>query len=769
MKTFYYVFQTLRRGRGGNVLKVISLGLGLTMSVLLFSRVAYEQSFDTCFEEYDRLYQVWSVFTVNGERFEPQEQNCGPVAGAILENFPDAVEAATSVCLYSATQPVYNGNVRFTDRKVMADSLFFRTMGIEVLSGDPVKELQQKDVIFLSRDLADRMFGGENPVGKVISYNHEIDLTVKGIYADLPDNATMHPQAVISLPTMWTRGWGNYSWRGGDSYPEYVRLKPGADADAINARMDAMIAKYRPEEDKKAFGYEAFIVPIRDTYRGYDSVQRMRNIMLTLGLAMLFVAGLNYVLISISSLSRRAKAVGVHKCNGAGSGTVFAMFLLETGVILLLAVALMLALLYAFRDFVEDTAATSLANLFAPERLWVPAGTVLLLFLIGAVLPGRMFARIPVTQVFCRYTEGKKGWKRPLLFVQFAGVAFICGLMCLVMAQYHYVITRDMGFSTDRMVACYLGLSNEEADRAYTFFRGLPYVEELTAAGSHPLWGYSGMMVDDEAGQPLFSTRFDYVMENYPTVMGMTMLQGRAPRQSDEVIVNETYAELMHWGSQVVGRTVGGEGARYKVVGLLKDFNIEGFYNEPMPFIGTYRRHFSGALTLRLKEPFGENLVKLNRDAAEAFPTKMVDFQSSHRQMEELYNPVRVFRNATMVAGVVMFFVMLMGLLGYTADEVQRRSKEIAVRKVNGAEATDILSLLSRDVLYVALPAVIVGILASWYVNGLWMEQFAQRVEMNPALYIIIGIAVLALIWACVVGKAWRIANENPVVSLKTE
>ena len=97
MKQIYYVIQTLLRGRGSNIIKVISLGLGLTMSILLFSRVAYEQSFDTCFKDYDNLYQVWSIFSVKGEKFEPQEWNCGPVAGAILENFPKEVESAVSL------------------------------------------------------------------------------------------------------------------------------------------------------------------------------------------------------------------------------------------------------------------------------------------------------------------------------------------------------------------------------------------------------------------------------------------------------------------------------------------------------------------------------------------------------------------------------------------------------------------------------------------------------------------------------------------------
>ena len=130
--------------------------------------------------------------------------------------------------------------------------------------------------------------------------------------------------------------------------------------------------------------------------------------------------------------------------------------------------------------------------------------------------------------------------------------------------------------------------------------------------------------------------------------------------------------------------------------------------------------------------------------------------------MQTMYNPVRVFRNATAVAGVVMFFIMLMGLLGYTADEVQRRSKEIAIRKVNGAEASSILRLLGRDVLYVAVPAVVIGIAASWYVNTLWMDMFTAQASMSAVVYILIGVAVLAVIIGCVLWKSWRIAGENP-------
>lgn len=768
MKQIYYVIQTLIHGKGSIPFKVISLALGLGMSILLFARVAYEQSYDTCFRDYKHIYQVWSMFLMEGKEPEPQTMNMGPLAGAILESFPQEVESATCTNHYMASWPLYYGNVRFDEKKLCADSLFFQTMGIEVLSGNPVQDLQQPNVIYLSQSLAGRMFGGENPIGKVISYNHERELTVRGTYADIPDNTTVKADAVISMPPAWAATQQNYSWEGGDSYYQYVRLRPGVDVEALNDRMKKMAEKYLPSRD--SWSYTAYVKPLRDTFRDQDDVKRMYTIMMTLGLSILFITALNYALVSISSLSRRAKMVGVHKCSGASGSGIFGMFMLETCAVIILALLVMVLLLVGFRDFVEDTASTKLTNLFDGSRLWVPAATVALLLLVGGVLPGRLFARIPVTQVFRRYTEGKKGWKRPLLFIQFAGVTFICGLMCMVMMQYHYVMSKDMGFKTERIACTYQYFNSaEESDNAYNYFRSLPYIANVSSAYGNPLDGYSGCFINGENGEALFSARFDACMDNYYDLMGIQLKEGRLPHDNNEAVINETFVDLMKWGNEAIGRVVHTLGDNITVCGVVKDFQINGFYAEPMPYIGFNTRRFNNELHFLLKEPFAENLQRLTEDAAKAFPDKTIDFTSMEESMRTIYNPVRVFRNATVVAGVVMFFIMLMGLLGYTTDEVQRRSKEIAIRKVNGAEASDILRLLGNDILWVAIPAVIIGIALSGYVNNLWINAFTAQVSISVAAYLGIGLAVLAVIISCVLIKAWRIANENPVKSIKSE
>ena len=238
------------------------------------------------------------------------------------------------------------------------------------------------------------------------------------------------------------------------------------------------------------------------------------------------------------------------------------------------------------------------------------------------------------------------------MFIQFAGVAFICGLMWVVMLQYHYVINKDPGYNPERVV---IGVNNAPDAKARLaarhFYEGLPYVEALTSATSYPSNGYSGQMIPDEKGTSLFSSRYDFTQENYVAFMGMVIQQGRVPRESGEVAVNEEFVRRMHWGKDVLGKSIQTEEGRVKIVGVIKDFNIGGFYSELKPFVLHHHpKDLADLVYLRLKEPFGENLQKLKRDAAEAFPNQTVGFESLEQKMADSYNSVRVFRNATLLA-----------------------------------------------------------------------------------------------------------------------
>ncbi|MCD8079181.1 MAG: ABC transporter permease [Bacteroides sp.] len=761
-----YTWKTLIRGKGSNVIKTISLTLGLAISVILFARIAFEMSYDSHYQEVDRLHAILSIYHLGGEKKEPNFIIVGAVPGGIVENLSDEVESATLVRQWYGDQPLYHEEHRLTPEFILADTLYFRTMGITVLSGDP-GELANPDVLFVSQQFARKTFGGESPIGKILTFNKEYPMTIKGVYEDIPENTTLRHDVIVSFPSLVKYSWGRISWSGGDSYRGYVRLRPGVDPQHATKRINALAHQHFPFEPEKGYAIEYELAPVKDIYTNYKEVRQMNVILFLLGFSLLFVAAMNYVLISISSLYQRAKAVGVHKCSGATGGDIFKMFLQETGILLGISLILTFILLSTFRESIEDLVGVSLHSLFSWNTSWLPIGVLLLLFLLAGVIPGKIFSAVPVSQVFRQYTETKNSWKKPLLFVEFAGVAFIFGLMCMVMLQYQQIMNKDLGYQPENIATVYHRFSDAETGRS--LLKRLPMVEDVGITMSSPV-GYSGNGVTNESGVQIFTTRWNYIDYNYLSVIGFELTEGRNVRSEDEILINEEFVRKMGWTDGAVGKIVHcGEGTYGTVVGVIKDFNSTSLYAPVMPVLLNAYNSYEGTYTVRLKEPFDDNLRALNREMKEMFPQNDIVFKSLRKELDEQYTSVRRFRDSVIIASLSIFLIALMGLFGYINEEIRRRSKEIAIRKVNGAESKDILTLLSSNIFRTALLSVSLGAVAAYFIVEKWLEQFAEKI--NHSVWLHIGVIVLlkVLIHLGVMFKSWNIANENPVDSIKDE
>ena len=173
---------------------------------------------------------------------------------------------------------------------------------------------------------------------------------------------------------------------------------------------------------------------------------------------------------------------------------------------------------------------------------------------------------------------------------------------------------------------------------------------------------------------------------------------------------------------------------------------------------------------LKLKEPFGENLLRLNEDMKKLYPQAEIVFQPIEESLRDYFRSTRIFRNSVLVACISILIITLIGVIGYTNEEVRRRSKEIAIRKVNGAEVGNILQILCRDVAIIAIPSIAIGVLLSWHVGEMWIStNFRDILTISPLLYIGVAFVAMVFILGTVIVKSWRIANENPVISIKSE
>ncbi len=771
MRQLYYTFRTLIRGRGSNIIKIISLTLGIFIGILLFARVAFELSYDSFYKENDKLFAINCTWTINGANHETAPIIIAPLPGAILENFPEEVESASIVADWGSTN-YFNGSHRISLGTVYSDSLFFKTMGIEILKGNPV-DLTNPDVLFISESTAKQLYGNADPIGKVLMQSKTAPMTIKGVFKDIPENATLRHDVVASFATVKGR-FGRYAgWNGDDSYRGYVRFRNADDALRVETRMPQLIEKYAPQDSKRGVSESYSFQPIGKQHSSYPEVHKMIVILSILASILLFIAAMNYVLISISSLARRAKGVGVHKCNGAGAGNIFGMFMWETAILILVSLCLVIILTINFKNPIEDLVDAHLSSLFTWENLWLPLCVLVLLFVLAGVLPGRIFASIPVSQVFRRYTEKKNSWKKPLLFVQFAGVAFITGFLLVILTQYHQLMNTTLNYNPSNVAVTYLhGITDQEkAEMLNDELRRMPMVESIGTSGMDILSGYGGTPVVDANGKGLFTARLCIYDYNFVPTMQIQIVEGKNINAPEQLLVNEKFVSLMHWTDGAVGKQVnhfnGGYGT---VVGVMKDFPIGSIRYEQLPvLIQGGKTLKSGALYVRVHELTSETLKTLNDKIAELFPTEDMEFYSLEKQISNQYQDVRRFRDAVILASIAIVLITLMGLFGYVNDEVHRRSKEIAIRKVNGAEAGNILVLLSQSLLWNALPAILIGCVGAYFIGNKWLEQFADAISPSPVLFAGVAVLVLLIILAGVVIRTWRVANENPVNSIKNE
>ncbi len=776
MNKLIYTLRVLRRSPWTTAIKVLSLGLGMAMCVFLLDMFLFIVNYDKGYRESDDIYQIFMQYsyTTTGEVHEPSEQTYGPTARAIYENFPNEIVAAVSTA-GNGGKVNYNDYERYIGRTAVADSLFFATLGIEVLSGNPVKDLAMQDVVYLSDASAKEIFGSEDPMGKTIKLN-DIDVTVRGIYKEPPLNSSLRPSAVLSFPTYLNRNWSYYGFNGGDAYPAYVRLAPGTDVGDLNKRIGKLFNEIIPPVNGTKL--DIFIRPLSDTYRGYESTKILFTVSVILGLALILVTALNYALMSIASLSKRAKAIGVYKCSGANGSTIAGMFLLETAITLIMAAGVAAIVLYYVQKYIETIERVDVRWILSEYR-WSILAVFAILFLLGGLPPARLFSRIPVTQVFRRFTERNSVWKKALLFVQFVGITFVSCLLCIVSVQYSTVLNHDLGYDSSHLIFgnCYNIGDNRSA--LWNYIENQPYVESVSRTESIPVYGYSGEFVRNDGNEVLFSTRINSAASGFVSTMGMHLVAGRDVENTmdAEAVVNEEFMRLMHWN--VDSAFSGGNQPEVKigsdiitVVGVVKDFVIGDYMQPAMPYasinIPANRNEFY-TLVLRVKEPVAENSKKLTADIPETFSGVKASFADMPSVIADRYTQVRFFRTIILITSLIIMFIVLMGLIGFVRDEIQRRSKEIAIRKVNGAGTSDIIMLLCKDVAFVAVPSAVVGVAAAWWAGGLWLERFHISPANLPLYYILSGIGILILILACVAALSHRTATDNPVNSIKSE
>ena len=771
------------------LIKVLSLSIGLSVGIVLIAKVFFELSYDSFYKDIDRVYTIRNYYSQHGD-----EHDYGQVSGAVPVGF---MEEVPGIEVGTRTTYVFNGDTYLDEdgnklkaTLVCADTCFFKVFDRPILAGEPVKALGKWGGVMVSRSFAEKLGGLQECIGKQIA-NTDMDglkMTIEGVFDDFPKNGSLDYDILLSMDTYGKRSTDN--WLGNDRYKGYVKLAPGIDPNTLSDAIRKMQEAHQPLEQMEAQGISLryFLSPFSTMHTSSPKVKTQVILLSIIAALLIIISLLNYILIVISSMVKRSKEVGVRKCYGAEGKHIYWMLTKESLLHMSLSLVIAAIIIFAGRGIVENLLGVPFQTLLVPQSIVAIAAVLLLVLVISIVVPAELYQRIPVLAAIKNHTENSRRWKLSLIGVQVLINVFLVVMMLIIGSQYQKVSNADTGYDYKNLYYFDLFDGDRHAQvRAVETLNRLPEVSGVAASYNLPYAGSNGDNVYlPEDDRELFNIADQYeCSEGFYDLMGIEFLEGRAPRDSSEIVVDEKFvkkiAEFTDWSDGAVGKQVfitghGGNGMMGKgyftISGVYKSYLIGNlqdvderpgalFYGE----IGSMA-HWMPHILFKVRP---DALEKVRGALNEALPDKEINIVSYAEEMRAAYADSKKMRN-TMALGVVFsLLIALLGLIGFIKDESLRRSKEMAVRKINGATTRNILSIFAKDIMKLSAVMAVIACAAAFFVAHKWLEQFAEKVSLNP-LYFIGGAALtLLIVLSVVVLNCLKIARANPVDSLKNE
>lgn len=771
------------------LIKVLSLSIGLSVGIVLIAKVFFELSYDSFYKDIDRVYTIRNYYSQNGD-----EHDYGQVSGAVSVGF---MEEVPGIEVGTRTTFVFNGDTyldadgnKLKGILVCADTCFFKVFDRPILAGDPVQVLGKWGSVMVNRSFAEKMGGVQECIGKQIA-NADMDglkMTIEGVFDDFPKNGSLDYDILLSMDTYGKRSTDN--WLGNDRYKGYVKLAPGIDPNTLSDAIRKMQEAHQPLEQMEAQGISMryFLSPFSTMHTSSPKVKTQVILLSIIAALLIIISLLNYILIVISSMVKRSKEVGVRKCYGAEGKHIYWMLTKESLLHMSLSLVIAAIIISAGRGIVENLLGVPFQTLLVPQSIVAIAAVLLFVLVFSIVVPAELYQRIPVLAAIKNHTENSRRWKLSLIGVQVLINVFLVVMMLIIGSQYQKVSNADTGYDYKNLYYFDLFDGDRHAQvRAVETLRRLPEVSGVAAAYNLPYSGSNGDNVYlPEDDRELFNIADQYECSpEFYELLNIRFVEGRAPRDSSEVVVDEKFVQKMarftDWSDGAVGKQVfitghGGNGMMDKgyftISGVYKNYLIGNlqdvderpgalFYGE----IGSMA-HWMPHILFKVRP---DALEKVRGALNEALPDKEINIVSYAEEMRAAYADSKKMRN-TMALGVVFsLLIALLGLIGFIKDESLRRSKEMAVRKINGATTRNILSIFAKDIMKLSAVMAVIACAAAFFVAHKWLEQFAEKISLNP-LYFIGGAALtLLIVLSVVVLNCLKIARANPVDSLKNE
>jgi putative ABC transport system permease protein len=795
---FTIAWRNLSKHKLYSGLNIVGLAIGMAACIVITLFVYYEKSFDQVHKK--NIYRLNEVQKFPGMvASQKVALSMFPMGPTLKEEFPE-IKNFTRIDGNENSELIYKEKRFYLTKTFMVDTSFLDIFDFPMLRGDRQTALLKPNSVVLTSTAAKRIFGDEDPMGKVIFHYGRDTMIFKitGIMQDVPGNSQLQFEGLISFNSIYKPDWMN-NW-GGNWLNTYLELAPNTDVAALEKKFPAYLKKHMTGPNEGWKYYELFLLPLKEVhanaadigldennYQKFDKTYT--NIFMVIALIVLTIACINFMNLSTARSAERAKEVGIRKSIGAQRFQLGIQFLGETVLLSLFALMLALVLVFSIMPYIDNLSQRNLQGL-----LFQHPGLVISVF-IGAIVVGLISGIYPAIYLSSfQPTKVLKGsiqtagsrinFRNFLVVGQFVSAVFLIIATIFIFRQFNFMRSQDPGFIRDQVVTIPLG---GVTDKKYSLLKEKLSASSLVSAvtasqdqlGSH--LDQSGIHFrGDGPERQLTSTRL-IVDPDYLNLYKIRLVMGRnfsKEKQANgkEYIINESLAEELlkdHKGAQMsslLGKNFGFDSLGY-IVGIAKDFNFNSLhYKIETMFLYNQSEWGFGTVSVKINgEQAPEAIAFIQSTWKSIFPDHPFDYQFLDDHFKEVY---RTDAQITQMVSILAFLAILiscLGLFGLASYSAERRIKEIGVRKVLGASLSNIVSLLSVQFIRLVLIANAIAWPLAWFSVHKWMENYAFRLPMSWWVFLAAGLAALLIALATVSLLALRAARANPVQSLRSE
>lgn len=803
-------WRSLRKNKVFSFINIAGLSLGISVCFIITLYVRDELSYERYNVNADRIARIQFKAVMGGSQIS-EAGVMAPVAKTLKSDYPE-VENATRLLSLGKSKVVYEGKEFRNDLLALVDSNFFDVFTLPLSQGDAKTALSQPHTIVLSRAVAEKYFGQQDPIGRMLAINDDnVPYKVTGIFAGMPSNSDFRFDMLGSMAGFPPAQ--SDSWLDG-SYRTYVLLKPGNSLAALEAKFPEMVKRYMGPQIQRYMHMSldqfvgrgnqlGFVLqpltaihlhPIATTNDagasdGFAPPGDASYVYIFGAIAgfMLLIACINFVNLSTAGASKRAREVGVRKAIGSDRSQLIAQFITESAVVVFVALTLSCALIYFSLPVFNAISGKALSFTLSPGILAMLAIFGLIVVVAAGAYPAFFMSSFsPVRVLKGKLTSNNTsfGLRSGLVVFQFViSVSLVIGTI-VVYGQMRYIQNKELGYVKEQV----LTIPNSYAlTKNEVLFKNImlkdPRVVSATMSRYKPAGtsGSNNSLVFPE-GHDNATVRMDgyHVDEEYIPTLGMKMAKGRdfsreMATDSSAMILNETAVKALGFNeNNVIGQRVvminsdRGTNFSYHVIGVVKDFNFRSLHDPITPLLMVLEPE--SGLIFKVRTAGVRGLLADMKSLWNKFGP---DQPFSYEFLDALYNKTYVTEEKTgTILGIfaaLTILVACLGLFGLVTYTAEQRVKEIGIRKVLGASVTQITRMLSADFLKLVLIACLIALPISWWGASKWLQSFAYRMPLEWWMFTMAAASALVIALITLSFQAIRSATANPIANLRTE